>query len=343
MKKFESEQNFPKNHFEDFEPMYSIRSSEQGQAVESDIECHLAVCVDTACLRSDCPRRWRLENRQSSIRVSEEFMTLDLDLGEGRSMDVVDSLLRANREILGEFTGGDLIKNYSKKSAKKTSKKLPKNRKKKKIKQSKDFKPFLQEYQKKWQRVFNQNGAHFRNQLVLNPLIFGGFTVHQPTSSSKKQKKKLSFPKSNKPKQNKSRRPQQTNSFNLGDPTKGLIPPRPRFSLQHRRKSSLLNQDSEPEPTLNPLLIERCKSFYEFGICLRSSECVNLHDFRHRNCYQHLIRRFANVLMVEIGKRSFLGLEGFLNKFHSLHRPLPVFRKLLFRRPETCIFDLIKR
>lgn len=322
--------------------MYSVRSSQRDGAPVASDECHLAICVDENCGCEDCPRRWRLFGEQVPDEDEEELVTLDLDLGEGKSLAVVDSLLTANFEIFGEFHGKNGFYNPAKISAKRSIKKSHK-KKPRKQKRSRNWRPFLQNYQRKWQKVLNRNGGHFRNRLVLNPLIFSTFTTEQGEPKFQVPKSKVPFPSSSNLARDQPPGSIQPNRCSTIDPINKLIPARPRFSLQHRRKSSLLNNDNEVETESNPLVIKLCSVFHGSGVCLCSNECLNLHGFLYENRYQHLLQRFVNVLLVETAKKELLGLENFLNKFHSLHPPLPVFRKLLFRRPETCVFDLIKK
>ena len=306
-KEEDDHKHFGLKHFIDnFElPESDLNCQFQDQNLLNEFMCS-TICLDCNCGSKFCLKHWG-EAKNSFSQVETHFELLDQDLGQGKSVSLIKSLITAKKEILRNYSEFSSIKKIRKKKSK------TKKRGKKKVK---NITPFLQTYKKKWEKVFKFGGSKFKNQLILNPLIFKGVKVEPVKKSQKKSKSS------------------KNNQKNL----KSLMQARPRFSLQHRRKSSLFG-DSPPDQKDIPLEIKLCKDYHEKGFCKNHQKCKNLHNFYTQNKYRELLRRFKNIIVWRMKKGE--ELRNVLNQFHSLHRPLAVFEAITFRRPETCIFDLL--
>jgi hypothetical protein len=323
--------------------------------------CQYGLCFNDFCKNEFCLKKWKKSEEREKIKdfnfVDEKV--LYEDLGKGKSVFLMKDLVYANREILRNYSS-ICIKANPKKKPKSKRPRDPQKKEKKQRKKPKNMTDIIQTYKKKYEMVFTHGNHHFKNRLILNPLIFQGISSEhlKPSSSrntqDKTKKQKIPFPSkptkselqikskqnNNKHKTTTSRTHTQQNFMQT------LMKARPRFAFQHRRKSSLLPHDDDaPESRRSrhcPIEISLCCAFHNNGICAEAGECLNLHGFNKRNGYGQLLRRFVNVLWAEKEKEGEdFGLDGVLNWFHSLHVPLPVFRDILFRRPETCIFDLL--
>lgn len=300
-------------------------------------ECTRPFCLDKYCKLGNCSRVWKNRKSRKVELNTQETEICGIELGVDKSITLIQEYVSMKKDI-----NFDYKKEYQqtdskrRKKKKKQIKKDPRKRKKSSIRNQKYIKPFLQNYTKKWEKVMNQNGHKFRNCLLLNPLIL---SRNLESNSTKKAiaNPKIPFPSYNSMDYNSQKTSDSTNikSSNMNP----LVNARPRYTLQLRRKSSLIALESSA-PKLNPIVIELCREYQEFGYCKNSGECLNLHNFNKNNKYQHLLSRFVNRIIDVMSNN--MDLANVLNNFHSLHPTLDIFHKLLYRRPETCIFELLK-
>lgn len=330
--------------------------------VESNTECFLNVCLNENCKNKLCIHHWSCNKKVEGKKVEKiDQELLDEDLGKGRSMELVSNLVDASKEIFANYSNlvFDEETEKIKKSKKKREKLSKKKKEKKKPKKVKNIAPILQEYKKEWEKAFSfGRHYHYRNRLILNPLIFQGIHYKKQKDSFKSRNKRIPFPSTSlsstpnnqAPKYLPETKPQNINtqtseSFQKRDTENNLrsiIGARPRYAWQHRRKSSLLNQEETEHVDDNPIKLCLCSEFHKNGVCKNGASCLGFHDFKASNRYGHLMSRFRNALLKELFVQGEgRGVQRVLNLFHSLHPALPVFRDILFRKPETCIFDLI--
>jgi hypothetical protein len=303
---------------------------------EAESDCDPDFCVFKNCEKKNCSSLWKckqnktIENEEIEY-ASEEIM--NLNLGKNKSMSIISDLISQKNEIFRDYSKAFLGVKKVRKSKKKRYKKPI--RKRKQTSKRKSLKPFLQDYQKKWEKYINQGGSRFRNCLIFNPLILSQPLLSDNISENKKTNK-IPFPSSKNNIKSSDLNVQENNNVLM---TK-FMEAKPRYSLQLRRKSSLVTLDTVPE-TLSPFEIKKCKSFLENGVCLLSCNCQDLHNFNQENKYQHLLSRFVNILLKNCSHQD-ISMTTLLNNFHSLQPALSIFQKLLFRKPETCIFELIQ-
>ena len=247
--------------------------------------------------------------------------------------NVIDEVLKLNqnyeelnRNLAKEFPS---IKQFSRRIKKNfTHRKVKKNaNKNKKAKAIQDKSQIAKRHNSKWENFFNGNKLKVRNNLIFNPLIFKSCHSNPDT---------LADNLTSKPKQNKTAKSNQL--------LKSLIKPRPRFVLQKKRKSSLIDpNDSENENSdQEPIFLMKCPDYESFGYCQSNSNCPYFHRKQFGLKYSELKRCLFNLIFKQSQVDQNFQLDKIMNRFYALQPPLAVFEKCLFRRPEKNVFEFLQ-
>lgn len=241
------------------------------------------------------------------------------------SSNVVDDIMKINQNF------EDLNLNISEEfpSIKKFAKRIKKNFWHRKIKKiiSKRKREAREKGQGKWANFFAGGKFKYSQNLVLNPLIF---------KSCRRRS------------ENGEKIESRTKNENLDQETnkdlKSLIKPKPRFLLQKKRKSSLIDPD-ESETDKNsekPIFIYKCLEYEKNGVCNCNVSCRKFHFKAKGLKYSELKRCLFNILEREFDEKKDFQLDRVMNRFFALQPPLSVFEKCMFRRPEKNVFDLLQ-
>lgn len=274
-----------------------------------------------------------LLQKENEVSYLPQEIKRILDSGIFHTDNVIDEVLKLNqnyeelnRNLAKEFPS---IKQFSRRIKKNFShRKIKRNvNKNKKSKANQHKSQIAKRHNSKWENFFNGNKLKVRNNLIFNPLIFK--SCHSNPHSF--AEKLTSTPK-------------QSKAAKSNELLKSLIKARPRFVLQKKRKSSLIDpNDSENENSdQDPIFLMKCPDYETFGYCQLNSKCPYFHRKQLGLKYSELKRCLFNLIFKQLQVDQNFQLDKIMNRFYALQPPLAVFEKCLFRRPEKNVFEFLQ-